>query len=162
MPAELEISYDLAAYAHLEAMSDKPELYLNRYFAQHFYGKLCTIGVAQEHPLLDLDRQEEIGSITKIEFTPSVRSSVIAGKAKKQSMKVMSDTKLCTIYTSTGKEFIIRAAVRGLLMEWNSRLEEDPQLLTRSPYLAFIAIIKPPTDDDSKILADCQSTVNLI
>ncbi|KAJ2741123.1 hypothetical protein GGI19_006992, partial [Coemansia pectinata] len=121
---------------------------------------LCTVGVAREHPLLDLDKREEIGSITKIEFAPNVRSSVIAGKAKKQSMKVMADTKICTIYTSTGKEFVVRAAVRGLLMEWNSQLEENPQLLTRNPHLGFLAIIKPPTDDDSKILSDCVPAIN--
>ncbi|KAJ2335542.1 hypothetical protein GGH91_005455 [Coemansia sp. RSA 2671] len=155
MAAELDITYDLGAYKYLEAVAEKPELYLDRYFAQHFYGKLCTVGIAREHPLLDLERREDIGAIAKIEFVPNVKSSVIQGKAKKHSMKVVSDTKICTIHTSTGKEFIVRAAVRGLLMEWNSRLEQEPELLARDPYQGFLVIIKPPTDDDARILSDC-------
>ncbi|KAJ2406311.1 hypothetical protein GGI10_005231, partial [Coemansia sp. RSA 2530] len=97
MAAELDITYDLGAYKYLEAVAEKPEL-------------LCTVGIAREHPLLDLERREEIGTIAKIEFVPNVKSSVIQGKAKKHSMKVVSDTKICTIHTSTGKEFIVRAA----------------------------------------------------
>ncbi|KAJ2908656.1 hypothetical protein GGI21_002668 [Coemansia aciculifera] len=173
MAAVLDITYDLNAYAHLEATAEKPELYLNRYFTRHFYGKyppiynlrLCTVGIAREHPLFgskDSDSSENPhGSIVKIEFAPAIKSCVIQGKNKKQSMRVGPDTKLCTVFMSSGKEFIVRAAVRGLLMEWNQRLEDEPQMLTDAKYLehAFVAIIKPPTDDDAKILSDCVSAI---
>ncbi|KAJ2836121.1 hypothetical protein FBU31_001450 [Coemansia sp. 'formosensis'] len=103
---------------------------------------------------------EEVGTVCKIEFAPSVKSSLIQGKAKKNSLKLMPDTKICTVTTTTGKEFIVRAAVRGLLMEWNARLESEPQLLARSPHLAFVAIIKPPTDDDARILSECVAKID--
>ncbi|KAJ1878521.1 hypothetical protein LPJ66_011875 [Kickxella alabastrina] len=191
------ITYDLASYAHLGAWKAKPELYLNRYFAQHYYAgpvstkrkleetdtdkgtqaesstvesqtkpkewqfvymvpnKLCVVGIANQHPLLNAEMCEEIGNIVKVEFADNVKKSVIKGKGKKQSLRLMPETKICTIFTDSGKEFVVRAAVRGTLMEWNSVLEEDPQLIVRSPEKGFLVIIKPPTDDDSKILSEC-------
>ncbi|KAI8325969.1 hypothetical protein GQ54DRAFT_295112 [Martensiomyces pterosporus] len=121
--------------------------------------KLCVIGVAQQHPLLDPARREDAGKITRVTFTDGVRKSIIKGKGKKTSLRVMPDTKLCTIYTDKDKEFVIRAAVKGLLVEWNSRLEDDPLLIDRHPEQGFIAIIKPPTDDDSRILSSCVDSV---
>ncbi|KAJ1965268.1 hypothetical protein GGI12_000872 [Dipsacomyces acuminosporus] len=196
------ITYDLGLYARLEEWEAHPELYLNRYFSEHYFAnpiagkrkheqiesdaasasedasaaasesvprewqyvrlspnKLCVIGIAQQHPLLDRARRDEAGKIVRVEFADSVQKSVIKGKGKKHSLKVMPDTKLCTVYTDKGKEFVVRGAVRGLLVEWNPRIEEDPSLIARCPEQGFVAIIKPPTDDDSKILSSCVDLV---
>ncbi|KAJ2727070.1 hypothetical protein GGI07_000188 [Coemansia sp. Benny D115] len=121
--------------------------------------KLCTIGIASNHPLL-LDREvqgEDVGNITKVVFSDAIKNSVIKGKGKKQSLKLMPETKICTVSTDAGKEYTVRAAVRGVLMEWNSQLEQDPQLIVKNPTHAFFVIIKPPTDDDSKIFSECVS-----
>ncbi|KAJ1951639.1 hypothetical protein EC988_003997 [Linderina pennispora] len=117
--------------------------------------KLCVIGIADQHPLLDQSRRAEIGQIASVEFADSVKGSVIKGKGKKNSLRIAPDTKLCTIATTTGKSFTVRGAVRGLLMEWNARLETDPGLILRDPSQGFLAIIKPSTDDDDKILSAC-------
>ncbi|KAJ1668344.1 hypothetical protein IW140_000353 [Coemansia sp. RSA 1813] len=123
--------------------------------------KLCVIGISKHHPLfLQQSKQEEDASIvTKVVFADNVRNSVIKGKGKKQSLRVMPDTKICTIQTSNGKEYVVRAAIKGVLMEWNSRLEASPQLITTNPEQAFVAIVKPPTDDNSKILSECVNSV---
>ncbi|KAJ1996300.1 hypothetical protein GGI25_000363 [Coemansia spiralis] len=122
--------------------------------------KLCVIGIAKQHPLLDPAMREQVGSITKVIYADNVKNSVIKGKGKKQSLRLMPSTKICTVQTSTGKEYILRAAVKGVLMEWNSRLETDPQLIYSHPEQAFVAIIKPGTDDSSKILSDCVSSTD--
>ncbi|KAJ2456264.1 hypothetical protein EV183_000191 [Coemansia sp. RSA 2336] len=165
------ITYDLGAYEQLDRqLQAQPELYVNRYFAEHFYEsasedtndsvinrerQLCVIGLASSHPLLDAELRESVGEIVKVEFADNVVNSVIKGKSKKHSLRLTPDTKLCTIYTANDRQFIVRAAVKGKLMEWNQRLESDPGLIQQSPEQGFIAIIKPNTDDDSKILEAC-------
>ncbi|KAJ1797693.1 hypothetical protein LPJ59_002973 [Coemansia sp. RSA 2399] len=124
--------------------------------------KLCVVGISKHHPLfLQQPEQEQDAAsiVTKVVFADSVRDSVIVGKRKKQSLRVMPETKLCTVQTSDGKEYVVRAAIKGVLMEWNSRLEETPQLLSSHPEQAFVAIIKPPTDDNAKILSECVDSV---
>ncbi|KAJ2006866.1 hypothetical protein H4R26_001139 [Coemansia thaxteri] len=158
---DLSITYDLSAYSHIDSWVDHPEQYLTRYFSQHLYANpiaLCVVGVARQHPLLDLDRRDLVGNIVRVEFAPSVRGSIIKGKGKKQSLRVLPDTKICTIHTDSGKEYAVRAAIKGHLMEWNAGLEDDPQLVTRCPEKAFVAIIKPSTDDKAKILSECVSS----
>ncbi|KAJ2267477.1 hypothetical protein EV176_005252 [Coemansia sp. RSA 451] len=117
--------------------------------------KLCVIGLASSHPLLDPELRKHIGDVIKVEFADNVKNSVIKGKRKKQSLRLMPSTKLCTIHTSDGKEYVVRAAIKGVLMEWNARLETDPTLVSRCPEQGFVAIIKPSTDDNQKIFSDC-------
>ncbi|KAJ2473283.1 hypothetical protein GGI02_000980 [Coemansia sp. RSA 2322] len=176
---DLSITYDLSAYSHIDSWVDHPEQYLTRYFSQHLYANpiACkrkhggsepagdgldaaadSTAVSETHPLLDLDRRDLVGNIVRVEFAPSVRGSIIKGKGKKQSLRVLPDTKICTIHTDSGKEYAVRAAIKGHLMEWNAGLEDDPQLVTRCPEKAFVAIIKPSTDDKAKILSECVSS----
>ncbi|KAJ2663184.1 hypothetical protein IWW48_001505 [Coemansia sp. RSA 1200] len=122
--------------------------------------KLCVTGISRHHPLLcQPSEQGPDTAVTKVVYADSVRNSVIKGKGKKQSLRVMPETKICTVHTSGGREYVVRAAVRGVLMEWNSRLEETPQLILSHPEQAFVAIVKPATDDDAKILSECVDTV---
>ncbi|KAJ2805738.1 hypothetical protein H4R20_001973 [Coemansia guatemalensis] len=118
------------------------------------------VSLAHCHPLLDPVQSVRFGAITKVEFAESVRQSVIKGKGKKQSLRLMPDTRICFIHTASGRVFEIRAAIKGMLMEWNASLELNPQLLTTNPEReGFVAIIKPPTDDSEKILSECVSEV---
>ncbi|KAJ2388866.1 hypothetical protein GGI23_005961 [Coemansia sp. RSA 2559] len=124
--------------------------------------KLCVVGISKHHPLFlqqPEQAQDATRIVTKVVFADSVRDSIIAGKRKKQSLRVMPETKLCTVHTSDGKEYVVRAAIKGVLVEWNSRLEETPQLISSHPEQAFVAIIKPPTDDNAKILSECVDSV---
>ncbi|KAJ2683540.1 hypothetical protein H4R19_006988, partial [Coemansia spiralis] len=119
--------------------------------------KLCIVGLANSHPVFDAAQREQAGGVVQVEFAQCVKDCVIQGKRKKQALRVMPDTRLCTIRTAT-QEYTVRAAVKGVLMEWNSRLEDDPQLLIRDPAQAFVAIIKPSGRTDSEILAECVPT----
>ncbi|KAJ2503463.1 hypothetical protein GGH96_000253 [Coemansia sp. RSA 1972] len=121
--------------------------------------KLCVIGLASSHPLLDPELCKHISDVIKVEFADNVKNSVIKGKRKKQSLRLMPNSKLCTIHTLDGKEYVVRAAVKGVLMEWNARLESDPSLATKCPEQGFIAIIKPSTDDNQKIFSDCVPSI---
>ncbi|KAJ1839851.1 hypothetical protein LPJ70_004902 [Coemansia sp. RSA 2708] len=121
--------------------------------------KLCVVGLASLHPLLDPELRSQYGPVSKIVFFDNVKSCVIKGKRKKQSLRLMPNSKLCTVHTQNGNMFVVHAAVRGTLMEWNQRLEDDPNLLTRSPDQAFVAIVKPTTDDDEKIFSECVAEI---
>ncbi|KAJ2778187.1 hypothetical protein H4R18_004757 [Coemansia javaensis] len=163
------ITYDLGAYAALDQeLQAAPERYLARYFSEHIYATATATDVASpelqyvrmapnnSHPVHELAGS---GGEVAIEFSEAVRKSVIRGKAKKQSLRVQPDTKLCTV-RAQGREFAVRAAVRGTLVEWNTRLADDPLLLVRHPDQAFFAIVKPhTTTDDAAILAACKPSV---
>lgn len=163
------ITYNLDSYSHLEPWEHAPHLYLDRYFTRHLYlptlkrkledsleyqyvllspNKLCTIGISYQHPLMSME-------VERVEFAEAVKAAKIRGKGKKQALKLMPDTKVCQIHTTCGHSYTVRASIKGALMEWNSRLEEDPQLLVRDPARGFLIIIKPPTDDTQKILESC-------
>ncbi|KAJ1818251.1 hypothetical protein LPJ75_001496 [Coemansia sp. RSA 2598] len=137
-----------------ESAIERPKEWQYVYMAPN---KLCVIGVAHGHPLLDAALRKDAGNITKIEFSDSIKKSVIKGKGKKQALRLMPETKICTIYTDANKEYTLRAAVKGLLMEWNPKIEQDPQLVYRNPEQAFLIIVNPLTDDDSKIFSECVS-----
>ncbi|KAJ2513678.1 hypothetical protein H4217_006192 [Coemansia sp. RSA 1939] len=135
--------------------------------------KLCVTGISKHHPLLlrqpssssssSLSEQgpdtTATAAVTRVVYADAVRNSVIKGKGKKQSLRVMPETKICTVHTRGGSEYVVRAAVRGVLVEWNARLEDAPHLVLSHPELAFVAIVKPATDDDAKILSECVDCV---
>ncbi|KAJ2692867.1 hypothetical protein GGH99_001454 [Coemansia sp. RSA 1285] len=131
--------------------------------------KLCVTGISRHHPLLlrqpspSSSEQEPdttaAAAVARVVYADAVRNSVIKGKGKKQSLRVMPETKICTVHTRGGSEYVVRAAVRGVLVEWNSRLEDAPQLVLSHPELAFVAIVKPATDDHAKILSECVDAV---
>ncbi|KAJ1862646.1 hypothetical protein LPJ78_004596 [Coemansia sp. RSA 989] len=159
------ITYELGAYEQLDRqLQAQPELYLEQVESASEDASNSVINRERQyvrmapnnsHPLLDAELKGPLGEIVKVEFADNVVNSVIKGKSKKQSLRLTPDTKLCTIHTANDKQFIVRAAVKGKLMEWNQRLESDPGLVQRSPEQGFIAIIKPNTDDNSKILEAC-------
>ncbi|KAJ2222193.1 hypothetical protein H4R99_004701 [Coemansia sp. RSA 1722] len=149
-PISAKRKYDEAAAEEdadkeLDSITERPKEWQYVYMAPN------------NHPLLDPVLRKDAGNITKIEFSDSIRKSVIKGKGKKQALRLMPDTKICTIYTDTDKEYTLRAAVKGLLMEWNAKIEQDAHLVYKNPAQAFLIIVNPLTDDDSKIFSECVS-----
>ncbi|KAJ2775538.1 hypothetical protein IWQ57_000402 [Coemansia nantahalensis] len=78
--------------------------------------RLCVVGLADSHPLYNAAQRAQVGDAVQVEFAESVKGSVIRGKGKKQALRVMPNTKLCTIRTQA-TEYTVRAAVKGVLLE---------------------------------------------
>ncbi|EFP13270.1 hypothetical protein CRE_12143 [Caenorhabditis remanei] len=66
----------------------------------------------------------------------------VSGKGKKGALILQTDSKLCTFKCKDGSEHVVRAGVRGTLVEMNDRLKTHPDLIRTAPdNQGFIAII---------------------
>ena len=52
-------------------------------------------------------------------------TGVLVGKRKHGSASVASDTQLCALHTTDGQRFVVRATVKGRLLEVNERLVDS-------------------------------------
>ncbi|KAJ1721295.1 hypothetical protein LPJ53_004171 [Coemansia erecta] len=205
--SSVDITYDLAAYAHLDAWQAQPLRFLDRYFTTRYYcapsssssdsatqkrkldqispdpsdhsessvplppawqyvrmapNKLCVIGLASVHPLLDPSCQATVGRVARVEFVQQVADAQVRGKKKRGAQRLAPDTPVCLVHTDKGLVFTIRASVHGQLVEWNARLALTPELLYTHPEQAFFAIIKPGTLDNAKIFDRCHEQTDAL
>ncbi|EGT56723.1 hypothetical protein CAEBREN_12763 [Caenorhabditis brenneri] len=66
----------------------------------------------------------------------------VSGKGKKGALVLQTDSKLCTFKCKDGSEHVVRAGVRGTLVEMNDRLKTHPDLIRTAPdNQGYIAII---------------------
>ncbi|OQR78856.1 protein Simiate-like, partial [Tropilaelaps mercedesae] len=133
---------------------------LERYFCPRFYvdfdsdrmsdmlvmlhsNRVGIVCLAPSHPIV-----RNCTHVLKVDF--QINESLnrldnkVSGKSKKGAQRVKKDSILCTVHTRL-KAFKIQACVPGSLVEVNSRLTNEPSLLTSDPFQSgFIAIVLPP------------------
>ena len=90
---------------------------------------------------LSLDHVAIAEGIASVSFSKCALSNEALGKRKRGALKLFPDTVLCTITTREGNAFIIRSNVNVDLVEINTRLENEPNLLETDPEAAgFICV----------------------
>lgn len=97
---------------------------------------LTQIGVAASHPVM---REQ----VERVEFTSNVLESRVSGKKKKGGSFLLPHTILCHVHCASGAVFVLRSCVRGTLLEFNERLQDQPSLLqdkVRSPSLTACSL----------------------
>ncbi|GAB4832961.1 hypothetical protein Ancab_006982 [Ancistrocladus abbreviatus] len=136
----------------------------DQYIYRHANG-LCVIGLAPTHVALQAE-----GGVTSVDFNvgKSDRSELkVTGKRKKviicdlvirvkeelvyNAQHFESNTALCKVF-SRDTSYTVRCCVKGSLLEVNSRLIKNPELLnTSADREGYIAIIMPKPSDWLKI-----------
>lgn len=108
------------------------ERQFGRFYRSHQYAHLhknnsvCLIGLAPDHPAV-------AEGVVSVEYSSSACSSEALGKRKRGALRLCVDTIVCTLITQLGTRHIIRAGINGDLVEINSRLSDEPNLVSIDP-----------------------------
>lgn len=110
---------------------------------------LCILSLAPTHTLMGK-------TIEKIDFQVSESthrlSNTMSGKGKRGAQIVQAGSTLCKVKCSDGEEYKILSAIPGKLVEMNSKLAENPNIMITKPDdLGFIAVVIPQKQRFEKI-----------
>ncbi|EKX41518.1 hypothetical protein GUITHDRAFT_112492 [Guillardia theta CCMP2712] len=142
-------------YTHYFATNVGGQEGADQFVYQHF-NSLCVVGLAPSHVAFRDGRRIvavdfDVGrSGDKTEVKPS-------GKKKNGSLFVKEDSRLCDVVCDDGSRFKIRAAIQGHLLEMNSNLQSNPDLLNlKASSEGFISIIQPRRELENKLRESCK------
>ncbi|OQR98600.1 hypothetical protein ACHHYP_08347 [Achlya hypogyna] len=111
--------------------------------------RLCVLGIAPGHAIF-----KENLTVTKVEFERSVLDNKVSGKKKKGGVWFNPSSIVCKVVCSNEATYTLRSCIRGALIEFNERLLEAPELLTRKPFTeGFVAIVRPKPVEVAEIQA---------
>lgn len=104
--------------------------------ARHHNG-ICIICLSPRHPICQKKLQLE-----EIEFLAVFRS--VSGKRKRGGTFMQQSTKICSLKSKCGQEYIVRCPIRGTLLELNEKVVQKPELLVeKSLGDGYLAVILP-------------------
>ncbi|CAJ1344935.1 unnamed protein product [Effrenium voratum] len=120
-------------------LSDEGDLCVKR----HPNG-LLVVGLAPSHPL-----RSGSGSVVKLEFHEDISEKEAHGKRGRGGANVSRKTVIAEISLQDGSVVQVKAPFEAQLVELNSNLTEEPQLLQSSPEdEGFVAILQPRRPQD--------------
>lgn len=107
---------------------------------------IIVVGLAESHPLI-----REGKTVARVHFKGGKRDftqNVVEGKHKKGGAQLQPNDRLCEVHCTDETVHVLRACVRGKLVEINNRLLTEPNLLVTCPSSAgFLAVIMPTGRD---------------
>lgn len=108
--------------------------------ARHHNG-LCVVCISPRHPIVAQGLRVEA-----VEYRAELRA--VRGKRKRGGLFVEERTGLCSLQCEGGLQFNVQCSVRGILVEYNDALQENPSLVAEQPLeCGYLAIILPPTGE---------------
>lgn len=106
--------------------------------ARHHNG-VCVVCISPLHPLVRLQKK-----IDRIDYR--VQMKEVKGKRKKGGIAVEHRTKLCSLVCESGEVYSVQCAIKGTLLEYNTALADNPQLVIEDPLMnGYLAVILPWT-----------------
>jgi len=115
---------------------------------------ICVLGVDPTHPQLQPPNQ--IASIVYRDHAgKSLLHTEVRGKKKTGASFVAPNEKIAVVTLSDGSSFSLFACVRGNVIEINSRLVDNPQLLTDVHGAGYFAVLLPKADEKGTIGQAC-------
>ena len=112
---------------------------------------LLVLSLAPSHSLL----QPSAPRVIEVQFRDSISEHEAFGKRGRGGANLLPKTVLADISLSDGSRIHVQAGIEGRLIELNSALREQPQLLQSCPEdEGFVAILQPKRPQDvPRILA---------
>lgn len=107
--------------------------------------RICVVTIAPTHPIIAQDKQiteinyqfEGYEKIDRLSNNPQ-------GKRKKGGQKLSKNAPICSISCTDGSKYVICACLGSKLIEINSQLNEDYDLIKQKPLSeGYIAILLP-------------------
>ena len=145
-------------------LADKYPSVVDRYFTRRYSirddgahlcvlyhsNKICVVTLAESHTLF-----RNGAAVEQVNFKISEKldrtQNQVQGKGKKGAQHIDENSILCTVRCSDGNEHVIRAGVRGKLVEINERLSQQPSLIVDNLETnRYIAVILQPLSKSSK------------
>mmetsp|Transcript_4586 Transcript_4586/g.13863 ORF Transcript_4586/g.13863 Transcript_4586/m.13863 type:complete len:187 (-) Transcript_4586:1601-2161(-) len=123
----------------------QPSSVAERYFKRHYWKSeagdedicvmrhsngLCVIALSERHAVVAGNDE-----ILRIELRPDVQAP--RGKRRRDGTFAQEGTILCTITTSS-KQYKVRAVIRGVLLELNAAISQDPSLVRRKVSFCYL------------------------
>ncbi|KAL8577016.1 hypothetical protein ACOMHN_065620 [Nucella lapillus] len=137
----------------------RPPTVVDRYFSKHYRidlqkkasedvcilthsNKICIVTLAPSHPVLAGKKE-----VTKVNFNVGGANRLdnkTSGKSKRGAQWLGSLAPMCSLVCGDGTSYTICCGVKGQLIEANSALVDNPQLVTQDPWsTGFLGIMLP-------------------
>ena len=131
-------------YTHYFALDVGGETGADQFVFQHF-NTLCMVGIAPSSSAFAGRK------VSQVDFDVGrggdKADSKVSGKKKHGATQLSEASRLCDLVCDDGTRVKVRSAVQGILLELNSRLKEQPDLInSKAMTEGFIAIIQPKKD----------------
>ncbi|KAM7362278.1 protein Abitram [Cochliomyia hominivorax] len=139
---------------------------VDRFFTRYYYikkgadqapykvlfhsNRICLICLASDHPALE----NGIGSINFDIGQMDRSKNTVKGKGKKGGMILQADSTLALLTSKTGEVYKVPSCVRSKLVEVNTSISENPDLLANLPEgEGYFAIVLPKPEHCDEIKA---------
>lgn len=104
--------------------------------ARHHNG-ICLICLSPRHPIVRLAK-----TVSKVDYRVEIKE--VKGKRKKGGIAVEERTKLCHLTCGSGEVYAVQCTVKGTLAEYNTALEDKPNLVMEKPLTnGYLAVVLP-------------------
>lgn len=146
-----------------EYIEDNPSI-VDRYYTRYYYikpgskeepylvlfhsNRVCLICLAPEHSVLKNGIKSisfDIGNLDRSQ-------NQVSGKGKKGGMALQQDSTLAIITGNNGEAYKVPSCIRGKLIEVNSRIIKNPELMSEIGD-GYLAIVLPKPEHCNEIRA---------
>lgn len=121
--------------------------------------KVAMICLAPRHPLLasiwspNETRAQSTAKIVKVDYDMESNKSLVRGKSKRGGQKLKAGSIICTLHCDNGLKYPVYACLEGKLLEINSNLITNPELVQQKPWSdGYLALILPYDRRDDNVV----------
>jgi len=121
--------------------------------------KVAMICLAPRHPLLaqiwspNEACTKSDAKLVKVDYDMESNKSLVQGKSKRGGQKLKASSVICTLNCDNGLKYPVYACLEGKLLEINSNLISQPELVQQKPWSdGYLALILPYDRKDDNVV----------